>query len=384
MRVLQISPYFAPAFRYGGPPQSILGLCRALLAQGVDLEVFTSSANGEDDLPLNGHGGHGEFEGVPVRYFRRVFPRQSFGVSGMREALEAKLAVVDLVHLHGLWNVPVWMSARECIRTGVPFVVSPRGMLDPGSLGHHRFRKELCFWMWERRYLKRAALLHATSRREAETLERLSLGPSIVNIPNGVSPPSLEEGANANSSTRAPVSPTVLYLGRLHRTKRIDLVIGAMDGVKRRYPGSRLVLAGPPDGLDLAPILQSVPWRGEVQILGHVDDQTKWKLLADASVLVLCSDSESFGMAVVEALSVGTPVVATRTCPWEVLERERCGFWVEQRVERVSEAILQVLEDPSEARAMGDRGRELVRTRYAWSAVARDMIDHYRQVVGSE
>jgi glycosyltransferase involved in cell wall biosynthesis len=350
------------------------------LARGVDLEVFTTSANGEEDLPLNGRR---QFEGVPVCYFQRGFPRRSFGASGMRQALKAKLPLVDLVHLHGLWNVPVWMSARECIATGVPFIVSPRGMLDSGSMAYHRLRKECCFWIWERRYLKRASLLHVTSRREAETLERLSLGPSIVNIPNGVSPPSAEEGANAESPASAPVLRTVLYLGRLHRTKRIDLVVGAMDLVKRRYPGSRLVLAGPPDGLDVARILQSVAWRGEVQVLGQVDDRTKWRLLADASVLVLCSDSESFGMTVVEALSIGTPVVATRTCPWEDLERERCGFWVEQRAKDVSDAILRVLEDPDEARAMGDRGRALVRNRYAWSAVARDMIDHYQQVVSS-
>ena len=69
----------------------------------------------------------------------------------------------DLVHVHGLWNAPVWAAVRECERAGVPYVVSPRGMLDAGSLGHHRFRKALGYWVWEKRYLRNAAWIHATS-----------------------------------------------------------------------------------------------------------------------------------------------------------------------------------------------------------------------------
>jgi glycosyltransferase involved in cell wall biosynthesis len=376
MRVLHVSPYFAPAYRYGGPARSILGLCRGLLDQGVGVEVFTTTANGSEELPMEVVE-RGSFEGVPVRYFPRSFPRRQFAASSLRAALAEKLRGVDLVHLHGLWNLPVWTGARECMRAGLPYVVSPRGMLDQGSFSHHRWRKEICFRMWERSYLSQSAFLHATSRSEEESLDRLSLGPSIVRLPNGVDP-----GTGMTTSRRSSGDGVVLFLGRLHPTKRIDLLLAAMDRVRSIRPGARLVLAGPPDGLDLERLLRDASRKEAVQVLGEVTTE-KWSLLSSADVLVLCSDSESFGMSVVEALAVGTPVVATRTCPWEELETERCGYFVEQTPAGIAEGILAVLSDPAGARAMGERGRKLVANRYHWTVIGREMARRYRGILGS-
>lgn len=382
MRVLHVSPYFAPAYRYGGPAHSILGLCRSLVDQGVRVEVFTTTANGADELPQDVVE-RSEFEGVPVRYFPRAFPRRQFGASMFAVALAERLSSVDLVHLHGLWNLPVWIGARECQKAGVPYVVSPRGMLDAGSFAHHRWRKEICYWTWERTYLRKSAVLHATSRSEEATLSRLSLGPSIVRLPNGVAPGDTDPPPRWRSSAgQDDGAGVVLFLGRLHPTKRIDLLLAAMDRVRSIRPAARLVIAGPPDGLDLEPMLRRAACRESVETLGEVTTD-KWSLLASADVLVLCSDSESFGMSVVEALAVGTPVVATRTCPWEELETERCGFFVEQSPAGIAEGILGILADPVEARAMGERGKRLVEKRYHWSVIGREMARRYAGILGS-
>lgn len=98
-------------------------------------------------------------------------------------------------------------------------------------------------------------------------------------------------------------------------------------------------------------------------------------------MLVSCSDSESFGMSVVEAMAMGTPVVTTKTSPWREVETERAGFWVAQRADDIADAIGKVLRGRDEARAMGERGRELVRGRYQWPAIAREMSSHYERVI---
>jgi len=376
VRVLHVSSYFAPAFAYGGPPRTILGLCAALREAGVEVSVFTTTANGGDDLPPSPNEGS-FLEGVRVRYFPRSLPRRFFGAAGMREALRRELSSFDLVHVHGVWNVPGWLAIDACRRQGISYVVSPRGMLDPGSLAHHRMRKEIFYRLRERRNLREASLLHATSPQEAESLRRLGLGPEVAVIPNGVSAPATP-GTNGFRGRHGlpPEARVIAFLGRLHPTKRLDLLIEAFRKVHRAVPDSFLVLAGRPDGIDPGAL-----GLGERSLwLGQLNEPEKWELLRESGVLVLCSDSESFGLSVLEALSVGVPVVATRTCPWEEVETRGCGFWVAQDADSLAEGIRRILTDDELARRMSVRARALVAERYQWPAIGREMARRYAQV----
>jgi len=189
MRVLHVTPYFAPAFRYGGPPRSILGLCRSLGDAGVDVEVFTTTANGQEPLPAAPAGT--SYDGVRVRYFPLAWPKRYWRAAGLRSALEESTAAADLVHVHGLWNMTGWAGAACARAAGVPYVVSPRGMLQPAARERHRTMKSLAYWGVERANLRSAAFLHATSSLEARELA--AYGPPVVAIANGVAPIRSEE-----------------------------------------------------------------------------------------------------------------------------------------------------------------------------------------------
>src|SRR5688572_12303617 len=133
MRILHVAAYYAPAFVYGGPPRSIHGLCHALHTQGVDIEVFTTDANGAAALPQHVTDARC-YDGVPVRYFARTWPTVPIGSRALTGALREALQTTDLLHIHGLWNRVVWAAAREARRAGVPYVLSPRGMLEDAAL----------------------------------------------------------------------------------------------------------------------------------------------------------------------------------------------------------------------------------------------------------
>ena len=383
MRVLHVTSYFAPAFRYGGPPRSILGLCRALQRAGVRVEVFTTTANGPAELPASPPEGD-RYEGVPVRYFPLAFPRRAFGARGFGAALRRNLGRYDVVHIHGLWNLPVWTAGHCARRAGVPYLISPRGMLDGGSLARHTAWKRLAYWAVERRNLAGAALLHASSELEARTLERRDLGVPVAMLPNAVE--RSDRGALARGAFRSRLglrseTPLIAFLGRVHPTKRLDLLAAAFERVRAVRADAALVIAGPDEvghrrqvEACFAAAGRAVLWTGELA------EAEKWSLLHDADALVMCSDSESFGMSVVEALAAGVPVVATHTCPWEELEATGSGFWVPQSAEAVAAALASILDDPAAARAMGARGQALVRTKYSWDSIARAMTEQYRRV----
>src|SRR5215212_4181629 len=120
MHVVHVTPYFAPAFRYGGPPRTVLGLCHALRAAGVEIEVVTTTANGDSPLPASQEGD--DYEGIPVHYAAAAFPRRYFGAA-LALPLRAALQRADICHIHGLWNAPEWRAASAARARGVPYVI---------------------------------------------------------------------------------------------------------------------------------------------------------------------------------------------------------------------------------------------------------------------
>ncbi|MBS1790784.1 MAG: glycosyltransferase [Acidobacteria bacterium] len=387
MRVLHVAAYFAPAFVYGGPPRSILGLCKALRRQGVETLVYTTTANGAEDFPAS-FNGEQCYEDIPVRYFPRRWPKRFFGVDGLAEMLAANANRFDLLHIHGLWNLTVWAAAEQARKLGLPYLISPRGMLDRGAMDHEAARKFVA-WHWaERKNLLGASLLHATSTSEAAAIAAYKLNKPVVTIPNGIEIGPLEAEQRSMPHTHWQSVQAdqnmkqVLFLGRIHPIKRLDLLAAAFIRVKANCPEAQLVIAGPDeDGYRktveplFAPVAESVLWAGEV------DGEAKAELLTRAAALVLCSDSENFGLSVPEALAAGTPVVATRTTPWAELETVGCGLWVKQNPLAIANAINALLNHPQDAAARGARGAQWVKEKFGWDVVARQMVDCYESVL---
>jgi len=383
MRVVHVSAYFAPAFCYGGPPRSVLGLCRGLQQAGVHVEVITTTANGAADIAASPPEGD-TYDGVPVRYLRRAFPKRFFGAR-LRAPLRAALARADICHVHGLWNVPEWTATRLAREMGVPYVLSPRGMLHPAARRVNGVRKKVAWRLFEQSAVAAAARLHATSEEEADLLATFVDRRRVVLVPNGVEAQSVATAQGTDRFNLPQGAFVVTFIGRLHRIKRLDLLVDAFARVQAVHREARLVIAGPDEQRCLASMAPLLARLGDaVRYVGPVDDGDKWRLLGKSSALVLCSDSENFGLSVVEAMAAGVPVVVTRTCPWPDIERGRCGFWVEHTPQAIAAALIDLAERPDCARAMGERGARLARDKYSWNAIGEALAGCYERVIAEQ
>ncbi len=384
MRVLHVTPYFAPAFQYGGPPRSVLGLCRALQQSGVEVEVYTTTANGSDPELPPAMQTPVLCQDVPTRYFPLRPPRRFF-CSRMASQLSRSLSSFDLVHIHTLWNLVSWPAAAAARRAHVPYVISPRGMLEGAARAHRRWRKRFAYPLIERHNLRHAALLHATSEVERNTLGQLGLDVPICMLPNGIERLTDRKALRNRFRQRLQLPadvPLIAWIGRIHPIKRLDLLASAFTQVWAVLPHAHLVIAGPDENhyrARVQPLFRAVA--KNVHWVGALESDGKQALLADANALVVCSDTESFAMVVVEALAAGVPTVVTRNSPWQKMETARCGYWTEHEPQAIVAALLEVLTHPEMAASMGERAQQLVKSEFLWSSIAAGMTQQYSTVL---
>src|SRR4029453_17739690 len=216
LRVVHVCAYFAPAFVYGGPPRSVLGLCAAQSDAGADVRVVTTSANGDREVSEEVIA-RAEYEGIPVRYCCRAWPRSIFYAPSFSTVVATELRDADVLHIHGLWNAAVWSAAAAARHQQRPYVLSPRGMLAPAALAHDAWRKRLVYPLADRRVIRDAARLHATSPLEFDELTRLTDADRVVFVPNGVELPRVgvsHERAARERFKLPAAAPLVLFLGR--------------------------------------------------------------------------------------------------------------------------------------------------------------------------
>ena len=359
---------------HGGPSYTVPALATAVARHGVRGCLVASAAKPGDELNLP------PAELVPTR----LVPG---GIgSGLRFPSVVSRAVREydagLIHVHGLWLPATFLTGSFARRNQIPLVVSLRGTLGPWAWRRHAWKKRPIWWLWERRNLQYAAVLHATAAEEAEDCRRLGLSSPIAVIPNGVE---LPDAAEMNSSSPAgDRRRTILFLSRIHASKGLLNLVAAWQKV--RHSGWRVVVAGP----DTDGHLKDV--RKETQQAGVADDfifpgavygADKWRLYRQADLSVLPTFSENFGVSVAESLAMGVPAITTKGAPWKCLEEQRCGWWVEVGVDPLAAALQEAMRLPDEVRKeMGRRGAEMARARFSWERIGLEMARVYDWILG--
>jgi glycosyltransferase involved in cell wall biosynthesis len=385
LRFLHVVPTYLPAVRYGGPIRSVHALCRALAADGHDVHVFTTSVDGsaDSDVPLQRPV---DLEGVKVTYFPSERLRRLYWSPPMRRALAAAVGSFDLVHLHAVFLWPIWAAARAARAGGVPYVVSPRGMLVPELIRRKsRWIKSAWITLVERGNLEGAAAIHTTSSVEASHLAGFGWRlPPIVTIPHGVDdpPPPATTAPLPDIAAAIAKRPLVLAFGRISWEKGLDRLIAALPLV----PAARLVIAGDDADNHAAVLAEQVRTLGvgdRVTIVArHVEGADKEALFAAARVFAMTSLSENFGLAAFEAMRRGLPVLATPDVGMSEIVREiGAGRVIDPAPATIAAALDAMLSDAAGSSAMGAAGRAHVVAHYGWPSVARRMVGLYTSVL---
>jgi glycosyltransferase involved in cell wall biosynthesis len=371
MRLRHIVPSLEE--RHGGPSKSVRALANHLAAPGWAVDLLAT-----EEVPGSVPAGTGD--GASLRMFPRVAPRWLSRSPALRADLLATPA--DCLHNHALWLFPLRYAAEAARRHGVPLVISPRGMMSGWAWTHRRWRKRLAELLVHPGAFAAAAGWHATSTAEADDIRALGFRQPVCVSPNGVDLPDPGALTRAHAAWHGLVPalrdrPVALFYSRLHRKKRVRELIDLWLSVPR---GDWLLLvAGVAEEFTAAALAAEVAARGATDRVAVMDSTGQPAPYAVASLFVLPSHSENFGLVIAEALAAGVPALVTDTTPWTGLGAAGAGWcvpWAQFGV-ALETALRQA---PADLAAAGRRGRDWMARDFAWPVVAGLLREFYRSL----
>jgi len=389
MHILHLTPYYAPAYAFGGVVRSVEGMARALARRGHTVTVLTTDA-------LNQNARYDDSadeirEGVRVVRAANLSPtlRGRYNLSTpnkLHKLAQELLPAADVVHCHEFRTTENLMVTRLAAEMNKPLVLSPHGTLTPET-GRSGLKA-----LWDRLLSPAVARRfdHIIGLTEAESAEvqmiwprfgRRRISAAFSVIPNGVDPADYENLSGRDSFRHwygLGDAVVCLFMGRLHERKGAHKLVEAFK--QANIPNTRLVIAGPDEGM-LATIQAMADER--IVITGYLDGEERLAALASADMLALPAVGEGLPMVVLEAMAAGLPVIVSPECHLPEIAQHSAGIETKPEIAALTNALQQLLTDGEKRKQMGAAARQLVQERFTWDAVAEQLETVYGKLLGA-
>ena len=389
MRILQVYPFFYPAWRYGGGTRVVYELSRYLANRGHKVTVYTTDALDEKSrVKVSTHPHY--VKGVKTYYFknlsnylasRYILPLPM----GLLPRIKEEIKEFEIIHLHGsrtFLNTVVHYYAKKY---GIPYVLQPHGSLP--RIIEKQGLKKLYDWVWGNHILKDASKIIVVSKVEMEQCKEMGIDDSnITIIPNGLDIKrfkNLPRYGQFREKHGIGKKHMILFLGRIHKIKGVDFLIKSFACLVKEIEDVVLVIAGPDDGYrkECEKLVKDLNLKDSVKFVDYVDNVVE--AYQDADVLVYPAIYEIFGLVPFEAIMCGTPVIVTDDCGCgELVKEAGCGFLVKYGdVHDLKEKMKLLLQRPELGQQMVERGKKYILKNLAWDKVVRKVEKVYEDCI---
>ena len=357
----------------GGMFECVMGLARAARALGDNVSVIAGRDRWTDaDLP--------SWEPLVVNTVPSTGLANGIMGRAMRVALDA--SAPDLVHLHGIWGVGARATAAWARRTGGPFVIAPRGMLDRWARDRSWIKKRVSQFVWQGWLLDNARFLHALNREEADSIAEAGWRRPVVVIPIGVAMPDVAMKA---PERKKQGRRTLLFVGRLHPKKGLEELLHGWAALPADIRETWQLKIGGWDEIGLLAKLVSqadaLGLEDSVEFVGPVFGEEKDRMFRSAAAFILPSYSEGLPMAVLEAWAYRLPVFMTRACNLPKGFDVGAAFEIGTQPDEIASVLAATLDNDAALHDAGEKGRALVERDHSWDAIARVMRGAYEQAM---
>lgn len=386
MRVAQITVRLEPSLPgWGGAPKVATALSKALARKGVNISIFGLNAKNETQCEVQSK--HFTAYTLPEdkSQIRRLWP---FYSPYLAKALAARVPEHDLVHIHEIWHYPCYVAYKIAGKTNKPFIVTVHGELEPWCVDHKSFKKRIYSALIQKRILNGAAAIHALTEKEAKDIQAFGVDAPIAVIPNGIDPAKFQVLPSPSEIEKLypelAGKKVLLFLGRIHPKKGLDILARAFGQVARGRKDLHLLIVGPDNDSyrnQVERLLESESVIECATFTGMLAEREKLAALSRADICAIPSYSEGMSIVVLEAMACGLPVVITRQCYFPEVAEAGAGIVIEPNADQLADAINKLLDNPRLCKEMGKNGRGLVIEKFTWDKIADQMIKLYEGVL---
>lgn len=371
----------------GGTSEVIPRMCEELVSAGHEVRIVTGRG-GEPSAATT----RAINAGVDVRFCpMHLVPHIGFWrlTSAYMSELKSGVSWADVVHVHGLWQDPVWYAPYLARKFGKPYVMQPHGFLEPERLKKSAFQKKIIGALIERPNLNGADAIISTAESEKIGIEKYKVKSPVFVVPLGMDTSTLDAATRDVSSLRVyglnPQKKTLLFFSRLTPIKGLDMLAEAWTELNDLHGRWQLFIVGPDDRGYTKVIKEYFNGKvddGSVVFSGPIYGDEKSVLLKSVDAFVLPTRSENFSIAVQEALAAGLPVVCTKGAPWKVIADQGAGEWVDVDADSIRDGLRHVLISGADRlRVMGEAGKRIVARDFKWSCVTARLEDVYWKAI---
>lgn len=381
IKILHVTASLSP--EWGGPTKVVVELTEALARKGIDITIFTPVRKG-DEVKIKPP------KGVNLQLFNQGFLSKwwtSYSPDLARN-IQWGAYKFDLIHIHEIWHYANFASYHAAKKAGKPYIITIHGLLDPWCLNYKAFKKKIYSLFIQRRILREASALHAITNEEVKHIRTFGIDSSIVMIPNGIDPkefinlPPREELESFYPKIKG--KRIILFLGRIHPKKGLDLLAKAFEKIAREWDNAYLMIVGPDSEgykIKIEKMLESEGVLNRVIFTGMLSGHEKLAALSRADICAIPSYSEVRSIVALEAMACSIPVVITQQCQFPEVAEVKAGIVIEPDSKQLAQAMCKLLDSPQLCKKMGENGKRLVLEKFTWDKIADKMIKVYEEIV---
>ena len=310
-----------------------------------------------------------------------TFGNSKYGlVQDLFKKLPKKIKTFDIIHQHGIW-MPISLYHKKIRNnTIIKSIIQPHGYLEPFRLNISKYKKKIALSLFEKSNLEGANILLACSESEGYKLKEMFPNKDIAIIHNGISDDFFNEPSLKYKGEKK--KKRMLFLSQIIPIKGLERLFEVFSQIGiDKFENWEFLIAGYEDKKytdSLKKIINSLNLNNLVSFVGPKFDKDKLEIFDNSDIFILPTYNENYGIVVAEALARGIPVITTNGTPWEELNTNNCGLYVNNTNEGIKDGLLKMINiSKNELIIMGKRGRKLIENKYLWSKTTKRTIELY-------